>query len=92
MENNMYFRLTPYCFVVVGGDKPSICDIHRGAYRFISKELGYVLTEMKFCTIGEIREAFEENEQPQVESWFKFLLKNGFGYFTASTDDESAAA
>jgi len=92
MEKHFYFKLNPYCFVVLGGGQPSICDMQREMYRYISEDLAYILTELKYQTVGEIQDLLPACDPEEIRTYFKFLLRNGFGYFSAESSEGNAAA
>ena len=92
MEKQFYFKLNPYCFVVLGGNQPSICDMQREMYRYISDDLACILTQLKHQTVGEIQTLLPDCEPEEVSAYFRFLLRNGFGYFSAECEDGNAAA
>jgi len=87
MENNLYFSLSPNCFVVKGGHMPSICDMDRGYYRYIPKDLSYILTNLRKQNLGQIKEIYSDVHESRIERWFRDLLRQGVGHFTACPRD-----
>ena len=82
MENDLYFKLSPNCFVVKSGKKPSLCDIEQQSYRYIPDDLSYILTELRGCTVGEVMQFFGEKRKDRIAHYFQFLLQSRVGYFS----------
>ena len=78
-----YLILVANCFPVRGYTRSIICDTIRNRYEFIPNSLYELLKKYNKCTIGEIREDFEEEEDWRIiETYLAFLREKEFVFFS----------
>lgn len=77
----MVFKLFACCIPVDGARRSVVCDIQRGNFRFISNILFEILTVHKDKPLDEIKAAYENEHDEDIDSYFNFLEEHDFGFW-----------
>lgn len=83
-----YFKLMGFCIPVKGIKESIICDIHNERYLNIPNLLYDILTVNKEYnySVDNLKGHFENNLSNGIDSYFDYLAKNNFGFFTEISD------
>src|ERR1035437_8652668 len=80
-SNLRYFKLFACCIPVKGAMRSMICDLQRNDFSFIPEGLFDILTEHKLKTIGEIKNAFQNQYDETIDEYFQFLEAQEYGFW-----------
>lgn len=75
-----YFKLFANCIPVKGAARSIICDLQRRNYEYIPNALYELLVTYSECSIEEIKNAFEGNENT-IDEYFNFLTDQELGFW-----------
>jgi len=81
------FRLYANCLPVCGARRSVICDVQRQRYSFIPNQLYKILMDLQGRTVDEIKAVYGYSHDSVIDSYFEFLLSNGYGFYS---DDPAA--
>ena len=81
------FRLYANCLPVCGARRSVICDVQRQRYSFIPNQLYKILMDLQGRTVDEIKAMYGYSHDSVIDSYFQFLLSNGYGFYS---DDPAA--
>lgn len=76
------FALFACCIPVKGARRSVLCDLQRGAFRLIPNGLYEILTEHSKRSIGEIKLAYDNEFDEEIDSYFDLLVGHNYGFFT----------
>lgn len=76
----MNFALYSDKIPVKGRERSAICDLERKRYTYIPNALHEILTRFSDKTVEEVGRIYQDPEQ--IRSYFRFLEKEGVGFFT----------
>jgi Predicted Fe-S oxidoreductases len=77
-----YFYLFSNCILVDGFKRSSIIDVQRRRIHFVPNELYHILKKFRNKNLGWIKEYFNEN--PILDGYYEYLLKEELGVFVDS--------
>ncbi|RZJ91801.1 MAG: grasp-with-spasm system SPASM domain peptide maturase [Chryseobacterium sp.] len=82
INRNLNFHVFAGCKIVSGFRRSIIYDLNRYDYHLIPNGLADLLTDCSGKTINEVCQLYDESEQPALEQYFDFLIKNEIIFFT----------
>ena len=85
-SNNNYLLLFSFCKVVQGKEKSIICDFQKEKIKFIPNEMGTVIKMLQKQTFNSVKNQFVEDADI-FNSYIKFLIKEGFVFFSENNDN-----
>ena len=80
------FSLFACCIPVRGARRSVICDLQRRTYRLIPNGLYEILSEHRGMTVEEIKAAYGNEYDTEIDGYFDFLLAHELGFFTAEPE------
>lgn len=78
---NQIFTLFACCIPVKGARRSVICDLRRQYFRLIPNGLYEILTVQRGKTVLEVKSAYDNEFDQEIDEYFAFLLEQEFGFW-----------
>lgn len=81
------FSLFACCIPVKGARRSVICDLQRNSFRFIPNDLFKILVEHRGRTLSDIKAAYNNECDAEIDEYFDFLISEEFGFWCQDPDN-----